>query len=134
MRVMIVVKDRTMTTCAMAGLGIFSHADLSSTFSCTGALLGASPKGLAEDPDCAKGDPPAAGADPNALVSAKGDLPAAGAAGAAVAPKGLAGLAPPAGGVAAPKGLAGLAPSAAGMSKGLAMGFVPPNLFASKGS
>jgi hypothetical protein len=116
---------------------------------------------LAEDPDCANGDPLAAvGAAPNALVSANGDPPlgaggaaapnglaglaaaAAPAAGAA-APKGLAGLAPVAG-AAAPKGLAGLAGAAAvagmsnglpaGMSNGLATGFVLLLLSFSNGS
>ena len=74
---MIVVKDSTITTCAMAGLGIFSHAERSSTSSAFAAGL-ASPKGFAAAPDLAKGLAPAPGADPNAPVSAKGDAPAAG--------------------------------------------------------
>ena len=90
---MIVVKDSTITTCAMAGLGIFSHAERSSTSSAFAAGL-ASPKGFAAAPDLAKGLAPAPGADPNAPVSAKGDAPAAGgldALAGGAAPNGLAG-------------------------------------------
>ena len=87
MRLMMVVKDSTITTCAMAGLGSFSHGDLSSS---TGAASGAgfaSPNGFAAAPDLANGEAPALGAAPNAPVSAKGEAPAAGGLGVAVAPR-----------------------------------------------
>ena len=105
MRLMMVVKDSTITTCAMAGLGSFSHGDLSSS---TGAASGAgfaSPNGFAAAPDLANGEAPALGAAPNAPVSAKGEAPAAGGLGVAVAPNG------DFAGVAAPNGLAGFAPA-----------------------
>ena len=89
---MIVVNDSTITTCAIAGLGSFSHAFRVSS---SAAALGldrvalASPKGFA-DALCANGDAPLLAVDA-APASAKGDPPA-GFEGAA-APKGDAGFA-----------------------------------------
>ena len=82
---MIVVNDSTITTCAMAGFGSFSHALLVSSSAGLGLALDAvaSPKGFAA-PLCANGDAPLA-----APLCANGDAPlAAGFAGAAGAPKG----------------------------------------------
>ena len=148
---MIVVNDSTITTCAIAGLGSFSHAFRVSS---SAAALGlarvalASPKGFA-DALCANGDAPLLAVDA-APASAKGDPPAgfegaaapkgdagfaAGADAGAAAPKGDAGLA--AAGAAAPKGDAGVAAAGfsvevaassadAGMSKGDAAGGLDP--------
>ena len=111
---MIVVNDSTITTCAMAGFGSFSHALLVSSSAGLGLALDAvaSPKGFAA-PLCANGDAPLA-----APLCANGDAPslATGFAGAA-APKGDAGAAPPAAG-GAPNGDAGLAPPPAGAPNG----------------
>ena len=115
---MIVVNDSTITTCAIAGLGSFSHAFRVSS---SAAALGldrvalASPKGFA-DALCANGDAPLLAVDA-APASAKGDPPA-GFEGAA-APKGDAGFAAGAdAGAAAPKGDAGLAAAGAAAPKG----------------
>ena len=115
---MIVVNDSTITTCAIAGLGSFSHAFRVSS---SAAALGlarvalASPKGFA-DALCANGDAPLLAVDA-APASAKGDPPA-GFEGAA-APKGEAGFAAGAdAGAAAPKGDAGLAAAGAAAPKG----------------
>jgi hypothetical protein len=114
---MIVVNDSTITTCAIAGLGSFSHAFRVSS---SAAALGlarvalASPKGFA-DALCANGDAPLLAVDA-APASAKGDPPA-GFEGAA-APKGDAGFAAGADGAAAPKGDAGLAAAGAAAPKG----------------
>ena len=67
---MIVVNDSTITTCAMAGLGSFSHALLVSSSAGLGLALDAvaSPKGFAA-PLCANGDAPGRAA------CANGDAP-----------------------------------------------------------
>eukprot|EP00982_Pelagococcus_subviridis_P003566 26869-Pelagococcus_subviridis.AAC.1 len=87
MREIIVVNDSTMTTCAIAGFGSFSHAlRVSSSFAGAGADFfgAASPNGFAAV-DCANGEP--AFGTP---ASANGDPPAAGGFAGAAAPNGLA--------------------------------------------
>lgn len=136
MREIIVVNDSTMTTCAIAGFGSFSHAlRVSSSFAGAGADFfgAASPNGFAAV-DCANGEP--AFGTP---ASANGDPPAAGGFAGAAAPNGLAGF--PAAGVGAPNGLAGVAGAAsgvfaasAGMSNGLATAGVAADLSFSNGS
>ena len=114
---MIVVNDSTITTCAIAGLGSFSHAFRVSSSAALGLarVALASPKGFA-DALCANGDAPLLAVDA-APASAKGDPPA-GFEGAA-APKGDAGFAAGAdAGAAAPKGDAGLAAAGAAAPKG----------------
>jgi hypothetical protein len=113
MREIIVVNDSTMTTCAIAGFGSFSHAlRVSSSFAGAGADFfgAASPNGFAAV-DCANGEP--AFGTP---ASANGDPPAAGGFAGAAAPNGLAGFA----GAAAPNGLAGFPAAGVGAPNGLA--------------